>query len=212
MTVYSKREQPWTVRTSIVIIWKNCWISSVKWNACEQIFFNFFQRSTNRKRFRLKRTVLGLPRKPEPEVCNIRCPPFGCPRGPCPGMCCYDGVCDPCCMSKMPRCPPSPHPPRCRAPPLCMLKAYAKAIGYPPESCLSPQNARNQQNPCCPPAPPCCPIQPNCCPPIQVNCCIPPPANCCPPPNCCTLPKPPVCNGVPIYVGHCCPPTSYYRC
>ncbi|XP_076380279.1 uncharacterized protein LOC143259930 [Megalopta genalis] len=80
--------------------------------------------------------------RPEPEICNVRCPPLGCPRGPCPGLCCSGGVCDACCISKVPCCPiPTPSPPRCRAPPLCWLRAYAKAVGYPPESCLSPQNA-----------------------------------------------------------------------
>ncbi|XP_076659703.1 uncharacterized protein LOC143363012 [Halictus rubicundus] len=80
--------------------------------------------------------------KPEPEVCNVRCPPLGCPRGPCPGLCCSGGVCDPCCISKVPCCPiPPPSRPRCVAPPLCWLRAYAKSVGYPPESCLSPQNA-----------------------------------------------------------------------
>ncbi|XP_025153475.1 keratin-associated protein 5-4-like [Harpegnathos saltator] len=41
--------------------------------------------------------------KPEPEVCNASCPPLGCPRGPCPGVCCRGETCDPCCMSWMPR-------------------------------------------------------------------------------------------------------------
>lgn len=45
-------------------------------------------------------------RKPEPEVCNASCPPLGCPRGPCRGMCCRGEVCDPCCVSWMPREPP----------------------------------------------------------------------------------------------------------
>ncbi|XP_046142500.1 sperm mitochondrial-associated cysteine-rich protein-like [Osmia bicornis bicornis] len=80
-------------------------------------------------------------RVPEPEICNIRCPPLGCPRGPCPGVCAYDGVPDACCMSKMPCCAPPP-PLLCRAPPACLLKAYAKAVGYPPESCFSPPKAR----------------------------------------------------------------------
>ncbi|XP_073967810.1 uncharacterized protein [Bombus fervidus] len=87
-------------------------------------------------------------RKPEPEVCNVRCPPLGCPRGPCPGMCCYQEDCDPCCISKMPCCPPPPQPPSCRAPPLCCLKAYAKAVGYPPESPLSPPCARIRRKLC----------------------------------------------------------------
>ncbi|KOX74284.1 hypothetical protein WN51_00628 [Melipona quadrifasciata] len=81
-------------------------------------------------------------RKPEAEVCNVRCPPLGCPRGPCPGMCCYNGDCDPCCISQMPRCPPPPPPPKCRAPPLCCLRTYAKAVGYPPESPLTPPYVR----------------------------------------------------------------------
>ncbi|XP_034941778.1 uncharacterized protein [Chelonus insularis] len=40
--------------------------------------------------------------KPEPEECNISCPPFGCPLGPCPGMCCNSNSCNPCCVSKKP--------------------------------------------------------------------------------------------------------------
>ncbi|KAL6255307.1 hypothetical protein P5V15_013647 [Pogonomyrmex californicus] len=51
--------------------------------------------------------------KPEPEVCNMSCPPLGCPRGPCPGMYRSKGICDPCCISKMPCDPPSPRPPCC---------------------------------------------------------------------------------------------------
>lgn len=61
-------------------------------------------------------------RKPEPEVCNLSCPPLGCPLGPCPGMCCSKGICDPCCVSKMPRDPP----PRCYVP--CCLKNYARNV------------------------------------------------------------------------------------
>ncbi|KAL6429113.1 hypothetical protein ACFW04_008118 [Cataglyphis niger] len=49
--------------------------------------------------------------KPEPEECNVSCPPLGCPLGPCLGMCCTKGICDPCCVSKMP-CNPS----RCNNP------------------------------------------------------------------------------------------------
>ncbi|XP_032675913.1 keratin-associated protein 10-6-like [Odontomachus brunneus] len=40
--------------------------------------------------------------KPEPEICNVSCPPLGCPRGPCPGVCCRGETCDPCCVSWMP--------------------------------------------------------------------------------------------------------------
>ncbi|XP_028046764.2 keratin-associated protein 10-2-like [Monomorium pharaonis] len=61
--------------------------------------------------------------KPEPEECNVSCPPLGCPQGPCPGMCCSKGICDPCCASKMPCAPSSPRPSHC-----CMprrLKDYA---------------------------------------------------------------------------------------
>ncbi|XP_018351386.1 PREDICTED: hydrocephalus-inducing protein-like [Trachymyrmex septentrionalis] len=40
--------------------------------------------------------------KPEPEVCNMSCPPLGCPRGPCPGMCYSKGTfLDPCCEERM---------------------------------------------------------------------------------------------------------------
>lgn len=66
-------------------------------------------------------------RKPEPEVCNVSCPPLGCPRGPCPKMCCSKGICDPCCVSKMPHGPSSLHPPRSYMP-LCPLKDYAYSV------------------------------------------------------------------------------------
>ncbi|XP_011706958.1 PREDICTED: keratin-associated protein 5-4-like, partial [Wasmannia auropunctata] len=61
--------------------------------------------------------------KPEPEVCNVSCPPLGCPLGPCPGMCCSKRICDPCCVSKMP-CNPSSLRPLRRCMPRC-LKDYA---------------------------------------------------------------------------------------
>ncbi|OXU23014.1 hypothetical protein TSAR_004027 [Trichomalopsis sarcophagae] len=52
----------------------------------------------------------------EPEVCNVTCPPLGCPRGPCPGLCRDERGCpDPCCLSKMPGdCSPPPNPRRHR--------------------------------------------------------------------------------------------------
>ncbi|KAG7200297.1 hypothetical protein KM043_017762 [Ampulex compressa] len=111
--------------------------------------------------------------KPEPEVCNVTCPPLGCPQGPCPGMCCYEGICDSCCVSKMPRCPPSPHSPRCCSQPC--LKNVAETSSCPRQSrfhepnvkencprasfndppmscCSSPQpSCDSQQKPCYPP-------------------------------------------------------------
>nr|XP_012150670.1 PREDICTED: small proline-rich protein 2B-like [Megachile rotundata] len=112
-------------------------------------------------------------RQPEPEICNIRCPPLGCPRGPCPGACSYEGIPDACCTSKMPCCAPPPPLP-CRVPPLCFLQSFAKEVGYPPDSCFSPPNARlrlllsvparrNVQVSTCPP-PPCSPYPPSCMP------------------------------------------------
>lgn len=67
-------------------------------------------------------------RKPEPEVCNLSCPPLGCPLGPCPGICWSKGIYDPCGVSKMP-CDPLP---RCYVP--CCLKDYARntdCLSYP---------------------------------------------------------------------------------
>ncbi|CAL7939798.1 unnamed protein product [Xylocopa violacea] len=124
--------------------------------------------------------------KPEPEICNISCPPLGCPRGPCPGMCCYEESCDPCCVSRMPCCPPPPPPPRCRAPPLCWLRAYAKAVGYPPESPLSPLSARLRSKLCCETLAQICP---------SVSC-------------------PPVCTTVPYCPSPCCtvPPSNPFPC
>ncbi|XP_011171062.1 keratin-associated protein 10-6 [Solenopsis invicta] len=82
--------------------------------------------------------------KPEPEVCNLSCPPLGCPLGPCPGMCCSKGICDPCCVSKMPCDSSSLRPPRG-----CMprrLKDYAcgTAPCYP--AALQPMDI-NRGNP-----------------------------------------------------------------
>ncbi|XP_026826226.1 small proline-rich protein 2B-like [Ooceraea biroi] len=60
--------------------------------------------------------------KPEPEICNVSCPPLGCPRGPCPGMCCSKAICNPCCVSNMP-CHSTPFcPPRHYMP--CRSKRY----------------------------------------------------------------------------------------
>ncbi|XP_066585114.1 keratin-associated protein 9-8-like [Prorops nasuta] len=74
--------------------------------------------------------------KPEPEACNVRCPPLGCPRGPCPGMCCYDGICNPFCMSQMPNFVPPVQPPRCCAPP--GLAELARLVGRGPPPYCSP--------------------------------------------------------------------------
>lgn len=95
-----------------------------------------------------KKKEINCCRQPEPEICNVRCPPFGCPRGPCPGICCYQGLCDACSTSKMPCDPPPPQPPKCRAPPVCCLRNYARAVGYPPESPLSPVSARLRSKYC----------------------------------------------------------------
>lgn len=83
---------------------------------------------------------LFYPRKPEPEVCNVSCPPLGCPLGPCPGMCCSKGICDPCCVSKMP-CDPSP---RCYVP--CCLKDYACNANRLSHSCGSSSIDINREN------------------------------------------------------------------
>ncbi|KAM0731375.1 hypothetical protein ACS0PU_002435 [Formica fusca] len=83
--------------------------------------------------------------KPEPEICNVSCPPLGCPLGPCPGMCCTKGICDPCCVSKMP-CNPSP---RCYMP--CCLKNRARNGKCWSHPCGSSSIYINQQNLCPPP-------------------------------------------------------------
>ena len=90
-----------------------------------------------------------LLRKPEPEICNVRCPPLGCPRGPCPGMCCYEGICDPCCMSKMPKCPPPPHPPRCCAPPSMPCPKSSGQKLTKPQTCMPNPCDQNSRSPCC---------------------------------------------------------------
>lgn len=96
-----------------------------------------------KKIFTKREILFFLFRKPEPEVCNVSCPPLGCPRGPCPGMCCSKGICDPCCVSKMPRDPLSLHPSRCMP---CCLKDYARSAARL-SSCGSSSMEINRGNP-----------------------------------------------------------------
>ncbi|XP_033219694.1 uncharacterized protein LOC117174574 [Belonocnema kinseyi] len=86
--------------------------------------------------------------KPEPEVCNIRCPPLGCPQGPCLGMCCNEGICDPCSVSKMPEYPPQPHPPRCcGTPSMPSQKSCGKKLTRP-QTCTRNPCDKNSRSLC----------------------------------------------------------------
>ncbi|KAI4493722.1 hypothetical protein M0804_001898 [Polistes exclamans] len=154
--------------------------------------------------------------KPEPEICNVSCPPLGCPRGPCPGMCCNGVSCDPCCISQMPCSPPTRCLPNCV--PVCSmeppraeikLKPNPKRIYcFPPiPDCLPTSSLPFCPTPCSPP--PFCTSPPNClssfCPGISSppicqpsgclrDCTIPCEPTACFPTNCCPTPK---CNPVP---------------
>ncbi|XP_014609402.1 PREDICTED: hydrocephalus-inducing protein homolog [Polistes canadensis] len=154
--------------------------------------------------------------KPEPEICNVSCPPLGCPRGPCPGMCCNGVSCDPCCISQMPCSPPTRCLPNCV--PVCSmeppraeikLKPNPKRICcFPPiPDCLPTSSLSFCPSPCSPP--PFCTSPPNClssfCPGISSppicqpsgclrDCTIPCEPTACFPTNCCPTPT---CNPVP---------------
>ncbi|KYM82841.1 hypothetical protein ALC53_06687 [Atta colombica] len=68
--------------------------------------------------------------KPEPEVCNISCPPLECPQGPCSGMCYSKGIfLDPCCVSRM-SCRPSLCPSH-RCMPQCLNDYACSAVHLP---------------------------------------------------------------------------------
>ncbi|KAI4504415.1 hypothetical protein M0802_000886 [Mischocyttarus mexicanus] len=172
--------------------------------------------------------------KPEPEICNVSCPPLGCPRGPCPGMCCNGVSCDPCCISQMPCCPPIQCLPGCV--PVCPMeppRAEIKLKPNPKKICYFspiPDCPQISSFPCCPSPcdpPPFCTSPPNCLSSFCPEICQPPLSGClkdcttpceptaCFPTNCrptlkcnpvpaCFRPSKPPCG--PVYV--CIPPQS----
>ncbi|KAF7993372.1 hypothetical protein HCN44_007875 [Aphidius gifuensis] len=138
-------------------------------------------------------------RKPEPECCNISCPPLGCPQGPCPGMCTIQRAPDPCCVSKMPKsfsCKPTS---QCCVPSPCFpTKKYCLTPAIPSRQKTF---ALNCQPPCCPPVPQSCEWDRE-----HIKVCYPTGPSCCPTPCC---PAPLTCVQPQKQAWQMCCPTTY---